>query len=336
MRKLLNDPFAVVDEMVDGIAAAYPEHVALTPSRRGLVARLPASARRTAIATGGGSGHEPAFFGYVGPGLADGAALGNVFASPPASHIAEVARAVDRGGGVLFVYGNYDGDVMNFELASELLEDDGVETLHAVVTDDAASAPPERRAERRGVAGDVFVLKAAGARADEGASLVDVRDAALRVNERTRTIGVALGPCTVPAAGRPTFELADGEMDVGMGIHGEAGLERRTLATADAVADELLALLLDELQPVGGELVSVLVNTLGATPPLEGFVVLRRVLDGLRDRGVPVHRARVGEYVTSLEMAGLSLTLAALDDELRRLIDAPASALFAPALADPW
>jgi dihydroxyacetone kinase-like protein len=336
VRKLLNDPFAVVDEMVDGIAAAFPEHVRLTPSRRGLVARLPSSARRTAVVTGGGSGHEPAFFGYVGPGLADGAALGNVFASPPAAHVAEVARAVDRGEGVLFVYGNYDGDVMNFELASELLEDDGIASLHAVVTDDVASAPHDARARRRGVAGDVFVLKAAGARADEGAALVEVRDAALRANERTRTLGVGLGPCTVPAAGRPTFELADGEMDVGMGIHGEAGLERRALASADDVADELLDLLLDDLQPVAGERISVLVNTLGATPPMEGFVVLRRVLIGLRSRGVPVHRARVGEYVTSLEMAGLSVTLAALDEDLRRLIDAPAFALAAPALADPW
>jgi dihydroxyacetone kinase len=331
VRKLLNDPFAVVDEMVDGLAAMFPEHLSLTASRRGIVARLPASARRTSIVTGGGSGHEPAFFGYVGPGLADGAALGNVFASPPATHIAEVARAVDRGTGVLFVYGNYDGDVMNFELASELLEDDGVASLHAVVSDDVASAPGGR-----GVAGNVFVLKAAGARADEGGSLTDVRDTALRMNDRTRTIGVGLGPCTVPAAGRPTFELADGEMDVGMGIHGEAGLERRPLASADAVADELLDLLLEALQPAAGEHVAVLVNSFGATPAMEGYVVVRRVLAGLRDRGLPTHRARVGEYVTSLEMAGLSVTLAALDADLRALIDAPASPLAAPTLAPPW
>jgi dihydroxyacetone kinase len=182
----------------------------------------------------------------------------------------------------------------------------------------------------------VFVLKAAGARADEGAPLRDVRDSALRANERTRTIGVGLGPSTVPAAGRPTFELADGEMDVGMGIHGEAGLERRALASADEVADELLEILLDDLQPTKEEHVSVLVNTLGATPPMEGFIVLRRAVTGLRDRGIPLHRARVGEFVTSIEMAGLSLTLVALDEELRRLIDAPASALAAPTLAEPW
>lgn len=336
MRKLLNDPFAVVDELADGLAAAFPGQIALTPSRRGVVARTARGRRRVAVVTGGGSGHEPAFFGYVGPGLADGAALGNVFASPPATHIAEVARATERGEGVLFVYGNYDGDVMNFELASELLEEDGIPSLHAVVTDDAASAPRDERVRRRGVAGDVFVLKVAGARADQGAPLAAVRDAAARMNERTCTMGVALGPGTIPAAGTPTFELPEGFMDVGMGVHGEAGLERRPLAPADAVADELVARLLADLEPAHDESVYALVNTLGATTALEGFIVLRRVVAQLGALGVAVHRAKAGEFVTSLEMAGLSVTLAALDDQLRRLIDAPAQALAAPALADPW
>jgi len=336
VRKLLNDPFAVVDELVEGIAASFPAQIELTPSRRGVVARTARARRGIAVVTGGGSGHEPAFFGYVGPGLADGAVLGNVFASPPAAHIAEVARATERGRGVLFVYGNYDGDVMNFELASELLEDSGIRSLHAVVSDDVASAPRDERTRRRGVAGDVFVLKAAGARADEGAPLAAVRDAAMHMNERTCTLGVALGPGTVPAAGTPTFELPEGFMDVGMGVHGEAGLERRPLAPADEVADELVALLLADLEPARSESLYALVNTLGATTALEGFVVLRRVVEQLRARGIAVHRARVGEFVTSLEMAGLSVTLAALDDELRRLIDAPARGLAAPPLADPW
>jgi dihydroxyacetone kinase-like protein len=334
MRKLLNDPFAVVDEMVDGLESAYPRQVAVTSSRRGILTRKRRPGRRVGVVTGGGSGHEPAFFGYVGPGYADGAALGNVFASPSAAPIVEIVERVDSGAGVLLVYGNYEGDVMNFEMASDLLDERGIRTRHLAVCDDVASAPAGLRERRRGVAGDVFVLKAAGARADEGAPLEDVWAAAAHANERTRTVGVGLGPCVVPAAGRPTFELPEGQMDVGMGVHGEAGLSRRPLATADAVADELLDLLLAELEPEGS--VWVLVNTLGATPLLEALVVLRRVTFRLAALGIPVHRCRAGEYVTSLEMAGLSLTLVALDDELRRLLDAPGRALAAPPLDEPW
>jgi len=334
MRKLLNDPFAVVDEMVDGLEAAYRRQIEVTPSRRGVVSRRRVPTRRVGVVTGGGSGHEPAFFGYVGPGYADGAALGNVFASPSATPIVEVAERVDRGQGVLFVYGNYDGDVMNFEMASELLEERGIETRHLQVSDDVASAPSEQRRRRRGVAGGALVLKAAGARADEGASLEEVYAAAAHANERIRTVGVGLGPCIVPAAGRPTFELPEGEMDIGMGVHGEAGLSRRPLATADEVADELLELVLAELRPEEGAW--VLVNSLGATPLMEALVVLRRVAARLDELGIQVHRARAGEYITSLEMAGLSLTLAALDAELRRLLDAPGRALAAPPLDDPW
>ena len=322
--------------MVDGLAAAYADQVEVTRSRRGVVTTARADTRRVGIVTGGGSGHEPAFFGYVGPGFADAAALGNVFASPSATPIVEAAQRVDRGDGVLFVYGNYDGDVMNFEMASELLDERGIRTLHLAVNDDLASAPPHQRERRRGVAGDVFVLKAAGARADEGATLEQVHAAATGANDRTRTIGVGLGPCTVPAAGRPTFDLPEGTMDVGMGVHGEAGIARRALARADEVADELLAMLLAELQPTADERAWTLVNTLGATPLMEGFVVLRRVAYGLHERGIPLHRARVGEYVTSLEMAGLSLTLTAADDELCRLLDAPGRALAAPPLDAPW
>jgi dihydroxyacetone kinase len=223
---------------------------------------------------------------------------------------------------------------MNFEMAEELLAERGIRAMHLAVTDDLASAPSSERWQRRGVAGDVFVLKAAGARADEGASLEEVHAAAAHANERTRTVGVALGPCVVPAAGRPTFELPEGLMDVGMGVHGEAGLSRRELAAADEVADELLGLVLPELQPAGS--VRAIVNTLGATTLMEALVVLRRVALRLRDSGVGLERAHAGEYVTSLEMAGLSLTLLAMDHDLRRLLDAPAQALAAPPLRAPW
>jgi dihydroxyacetone kinase-like protein len=336
VQKLLNDPFAVVDEMLEGVAAAYAPQVDLTPSRRGLIATRRADTRRVSIVMGGGSGHEPAFFGYIGPGFADGAAAGNVFASPPATPIVEVAELVHRDAGVLLLYGNYEGDVMNFEMAGELLAERGVPTHHLRVTDDLASAPPERAEDRRGVAGDVLVLKVAGARADEGASLAEVHAAAAHANARTRTIGIGLGPCTVPAAGRPTFELPDGTMDVGMGVHGEPGIARRPLASANEVADELVDRLLAELEPGNEESVWVLVNTLGATPAMEGYVFLRGVLQHLRRAGASVHRARVGEYITSLEMAGLSLTLMSLDEELRHLVDAPGRALAMPPLDDPW
>jgi phosphoenolpyruvate---glycerone phosphotransferase subunit DhaK len=206
--------------------------------------------------------------------------------------------------------------------------------LQMPVTDDVASAPFSERARRRGVAGGVFVLKAAGARADEGGTLDDVRAAAAHANDRIRTVGVALGPCTVPAAGRPTFDLPQGTMDVGMGIHGEAGLSRRELAPADEVADELLELVLAELQPDGW--VRVLVNTLGATPLMEALVFLRRVARRLDEQKIAIEHTHVGAYVTSLEMAGLSLTVVAVDDELRRLFSGPAAALAAPSLHRPW
>jgi phosphoenolpyruvate---glycerone phosphotransferase subunit DhaK len=336
VRKLINDPFAVVDEMIAGVACAFPSQIELTPSGRGIVSTRRAKERRVGLVVGGGSGHEPAFFGYVGPGLADGAALGNVFASPSARPIVEVAERVHRDAGVLLLYGNYEGDVMNFEMAGELLEERGIPTLHAAVTDDVASAPGSDRARRRGVAGDVFVLKAAGARADEGASLEEVRDAAMHANDRTRTAGVGLGPCTVPAAGRPTFELPEGSMDIGMGVHGEAGLHRRELGSADEVAGTLLDLILDDLPLSAPPSVWVMVNTLGATPLMEAFIVLRSVSKRLDAAGIDLRRSLVGEYITSLEMSGLSVTLIALDDLLARWLDAPATALAMPPLALPW
>ena len=336
MRKLVNDPFAVVDEMVEGVARAFPSQIEVTPSGRGIVATRRAEKRRVGIVFGGGSGHEPAFFGYVGPGLADGAALGNVFASPSARPIVEVAERVNRDAGVLFLYGNYQGDVMNFEMASELLQEHRIATLHAAVTDDVASAPAAAREQRRGVAGDVFVLKAAGARADEGASLDDVHSAAMHANARTRTAGVGLGPCTVPAAGRPTFDLPEGSMDIGMGVHGEAGLRRGELASADEVAGVLLDLVLEDLPLDDSPSVWVLVNTLGATPVMEAYIVLRTVSRRLDTLGLPIARALVGEYITSLEMAGLSVTLASADSELTRLLEAPAQGLATPPLRLPW
>lgn len=329
MRKLINDPFDAVDDMIDGVVIAYGDRLIRTAKGRGLVYRDRSPQRRTGIVVGGGSGHEPAFFGYLGRGLADAVAIGNVFASPAATPAVEVAREIDRGDGVLFLYGNYEGDIMNFDLAGELLADEGIAAQTVLVTDDVVSAPscPE---DRRGVAGDVIVFKAAGARADEGATLDEVAAAARWANERTRSVGVGLGPCTVPTAGRPTFDLPEGEMDIGMGVHGEAGIRRAPLATAAEVADELMTVLLGDLGDVADQPLHVLVNTLGSTPIMEGYIVLKAVAARLAKEGLQLHRALVGEYVTSLEMTGLSLTLTALDDELTRLMDAPSSPLAAP------
>ena len=337
MRKLLNDPFDVVDEMIGGIRVAYPGLVEVTACGRGLVYSGPMADRRAGVIVGGGSGHEPAFFGYLGPGLANAAAIGNVFASPSAEPAIEAAERLATKDGVLFVYGNYGGDVMNFDMAAELLADRGITSRTVTVTDDVSSAPRDQRHRRRGVAGGVVVIKAAGARADEGASLEEVAAVAAHANARTRTMGVSVSPCIVPTAGVPTFELADGEMDVGMGVHGESGMRRAPIAPADAVADELLDLILADGAAESGDPLLVIINTLGATPVMEALIVLRRVAQRLDGLGLQLHRGLVGEYVTSLEMAGLSITVTALDDELRRLIDAPAKPLYAPAIgAGAW
>lgn len=327
MRKLINDPFDAVDHMLGGLVATFPGVVELTPSGRGVVLTR-RRRRRVGVIVGGGSGHEPAFLGYLGPGLADAAAVGNVFASPAATPAVECARAVAGEDGVLFLYGNYEGDIMNFGMATELLADEGIDAHTVLVTDDVVSAGPVT--ERRGVAGDAIVFKAGAARADEGGSGAEVVAAATHANDRTRSVGVGLGPCTVPTAGRPTFELPDGEMDIGMGVHGEVGIRRAQLAPADEVIDELIDVLLTDLPPRADEPVHVLINTLGATPLMEGLIAMRRVAQRLAEEGVAVHRALVGEYVTSLEMAGLSLTFTQLDAELARLLDAPCEPLLAP------
>ncbi|MBS1882648.1 MAG: dihydroxyacetone kinase subunit DhaK [Actinobacteria bacterium] len=333
MRKLVNDPYRAVDEMLEGLLVAHPGAVKATATGRGIVYTGKRAERRTGVIVGGGSGHEPAFFGYLGPGLADAAAVGNVFASPAANPAVEAAREVAGDDGVVFLYGNYEGDIMNFDMAGDLLADEGIVAESVLVTDDVVSAPAARATERRGVAGDVIAFKVAGARADEGASRAEVVAATRHANERTRSVGVGLGPCTVPTAGRPTFDLPDGEMDIGMGVHGEAGIRRDKLRPADEVTDELLDLILADLPPREGEPLLVLVNTLGATPTMEALIVLRRVASRLADEGIRMHRALVGEYVTSLEMTGLSLTVTHVDAELERLLDAPCRPLMAPALA---
>jgi dihydroxyacetone kinase DhaK subunit len=327
MQKILNDPERFVDDMLEGIVAAHPGQLRRS-GPRAIVRTAAPIADKVAIVSGGGSGHLPVFVGYVGQGLLDGAAIGEVFASPSADQMLEVTEAVSAGRGVLYIYGNYGGDVMNFDLAAELADAAGIEVQTILVADDVASAPPERADRRRGIAGMFLLFKVAGAAAAGGASLDEVVAITKRAADGLRTMGVALSPCTIPAAGVPTFSLPEGEMEIGMGIHGEPGVRRGPLEPADRIADELIDTILADRDYAAGSRVAVLVNGLGATPKEELYILYARVAERLAERQLTVHRVWIGEYATSLEMAGASVSIMALDDELAALVDAPVSTPF--------
>ncbi len=330
MKKIINDPFEFVEEVLDGILLAYPWHLKRAEGDARALVRADAPVKgKVGIATGGGSGHIPVFLGYVGPGLCDGVAIGNVFSSPPPDSMLAVTKAVDGGAGVLYLYGNYGGDVMNFDMAAEMADMEGIEVRTVLAHDDVVSAPADQAQRRRAVAGLYFPYKIAGACAAEGADLEAVETAARRAADNTRSMGVALSSCTVPAAGKPTFEIGEDEMELGMGIHGEPGLERSKLKPADEIATAIVERVVADLPFSRGDEVAVLINGLGATPPEELFVVYRKAHALLMDHGLKVHKALVGEYATSMEMAGASISLLKLDDELRRWLDAP---MFSPFL----
>jgi len=323
-KKLINAPENIIAEMIEGMIGAHPDLLRLEgETGRAVVAVDGPRDGKVGIVVGGGSGHEPAFAGYVGRGLADAAAVGNIFASPSPVHIADAARAADGGAGVLLLYGNYTGDVLNFSMAAEELAANGMAVRHVAVADDVASAPIERKSERRGIAGDFFVFKIAGAAADLGEPLTRVEALALAANEATRSMGVALGACSLPQTGRPNFAIGDEDMEIGMGLHGEPGIRRQKLAPADEVTDELMDRLVDELSLTAGDRVAVLVNGLGSTTHIELYLIFRRVKQRLDALGVPIHASWVGEYATSLEMAGASITLMKLDPTLQTLLDHP-------------
>lgn len=324
MKKIINDPFQFVDEVLDGILAAYPWHLKRAEGSDRALVRADAPVKgKVGIATGGGSGHIPVFLGYVGPGLCDGVAIGNVFSSPPPDAMLAVTKAVDGGAGVLYLYGNYGGDVMNFDMAAEMADMEGIAVKTVLAHDDVVSAPVAEAKRRRAVAGLYFAYRVAGACAQEGADLEAVAAAAQRAADNTRSMGVALSPVTVPAAGKPTFTIGEDEMELGMGIHGEPGLERSKLRPADEIASAIMDKVLNDLPFKRGDEVAVLVNGLGATPPEELFVLFRKANQTMGDHGIKVHKALIGEYATSLEMAGASISLLKLDDELKRWVDAP-------------
>ena len=329
MKKILNRPDAYVDEMLDGLCAAHPEAFKRLGDDGRVLARADGAVPgKVGIVTGGGSGHLPVFLGYVGDGLLDACAVGNVFAGPRVDDCQAAARAADGGAGVLQLYGNYGGDRMNFDMAQEFLQIDGLRVESVRVADDVASAPPSEKAKRRGVAGMVFAFKVAGARAAEGGTLAEVTAAARLAADACRTIGVALAPCVVPESGKSSFSIADDKIEFGMGIHGEPGIWRGPMKSADALAQEMLDHLLSELDIGRGSRVAVLVNSLGATPHEELYILYRHVAKVLAARGATPVMPLVGRYATSMEMAGASLTLMPLDGELERLLKAPADCPF--------
>jgi phosphoenolpyruvate---glycerone phosphotransferase subunit DhaK len=326
MKKLINNPTHVVDEMIEGYVKAFPNHVKLLPeNKRSIVTVKETIENKVGVLIGGGSGHEPAFMGYVGDGMADGVAIGNIFASPPPDPILEVTKEIDKGAGVVYIYGNYAGDVMNFGMAAELADlEYGINIGSVLVTDDVASAPKEEKEKRRGIAGEFFVTKAAGAAADKGYKLEDVIRVAKKTNDYTRSMGVGLTPCSLPQTGKPSFELEDNEMEIGLGHHGETGIEKGELQPADAVAERLVKDILGDMPVDKGEKVAVLVNGLGSTTQMELYIMFRKVEQILSEKGIQIHRSFIGNYSTSLEMGGCSVTITKLDDELMEFVDHPA------------
>ncbi|OJF13240.1 dihydroxyacetone kinase subunit DhaK [Couchioplanes caeruleus] len=323
MNKLINDPANVVSDALRGIAAAHPElHV---DHENQIVRRGDAPVRgKVGLVSGGGSGHEPLHAGFVGPGMLDAACAGEVFTSPVPDQIVAATTAVDGGAGVLHVVKNYTGDVMNFEMAAELAEaETGVAVVAVVTDDDVAVQDSLYTAGRRGVGVTVLLEKIAGAAADQGRPLAEVADVARRVNANGRSMGVALTSCTVPAAGKPTFDLPDGQMELGIGIHGEPGRRRVPAAPAAEIAEMLLTPILADLDFTGGSGVIAFVNGMGATPQLELYLMYHEVAEILGKAGITVARSLVGSYITSLDMAGCSVTLLRADDDILRLWDAP-------------
>ena len=322
MKKFINGIDEVEDEMVAGLVKAFPRQVSKLACGRILV-RAERKTGKVALVTGGGSGHEPSFGGYVGFGMLDAAVAGAVYTSPSADQVYEAIRHVATDRGVLLAPMNYTGDIMNFEMAKEMAEAEGIRVEQVVVNDDVAVDNSLYTVGRRGVAGTVLVHKVAGAKAETGADLADVKAVAEKAIANVRTMGVAINPSTIPAAGKPGFVLAEDEMEVGIGIHGEPGVRKEKLRRADEIVDALLERILADLDYAGSE-VAVLVNGSGGTPLMELCIVNNRVHDVLAAKGIGIHRTFVGNYMTSLEQEGFSLTLMKLDNELKSLLDAPA------------
>lgn len=329
MKKFINDPNKVVEESLEGFLEAHQDIVKKLPTSRVVVRKEAPIPGKVGLVTGGGSGHKPAFIGYVGEGLMDAVAVGEIFSSPSAQQVYEAIKAVDSGQGVLCLLGNFSGDIMNFDMAVEMAKDEGIKVDQVIVNDDVASAPLEEMEKRRGVAGEVIAWKLVGAKASQGAALKEVKKTAEKVIFNSRSMGVAHSPCTVPTSGEPTFTLGENEMEIGVGHHGEPGIRRMPIASADETARILTEKVLDDLPFSAGDEVCVMINGLGATPLQELYIAYRKVAQMLKEKNIKIYKSYIGEFFTSLEMGGYSVTLTRLDEELKSLVDVPAkSALF--------
>ncbi|MDN4593863.1 dihydroxyacetone kinase subunit DhaK [Polycladomyces subterraneus] len=327
MKKLINNPEQVVRDMIDGMVLAHPDKLKNLPGTNVLIRAHAPAQGKVALVSGGGSGHEPSHAGYVGVGMLDAAVAGEVFTSPTPDQILEAIKAVDTGKGVLLIIKNYSGDLMNFEMAAELAEAEGIQVAKVVVNDDVAVENSTYTTGRRGIAGTVFVHKIAAALAEKGASLEEVEQVANKVIQHVRSMGVAFTPCTVPAAGKPSFEIGETEMEIGIGIHGEPGTHRTAMASADEIADILLSRIMDDMKLIPGDQVAVMINGLGGTPLMELYILNKKVSQILKNRDISVYDTYVGEYMTAIEMAGCSITLLKLDDQLIELLEAPADTI---------
>ena len=321
MKKIINEPENFVKEMIEGIVAAHSDKIQLlNDDIRVLVRKDNPKRNKVGIVTAGGSGHLPTFLGYVGEGMLDGCAIGNVFASPSSQKMFDMIKACDFGKGVLCLYGNYGGDKMNFSMACELADFEDIKTANVLVKDDVASAPYEKKDTRRGVAGMLYAYKIAGAAADEGFELSEVAEITQHALENIKTMGVALSPCIVPEVGKPTFSIEENKIEIGMGIHGEQGIEVRDMLKADEIADLIFSKINEELALKSEDEVSVTVNGLGATPLEELYIVYNRIYKILKEKNVKIIKPHIGEFATSMEMAGLSITIFKLNEKTKKLL----------------
>ena len=320
MKKIINNPSDFVEETIEGLVISHPDIYSFATDNQRVIKRTFKAKNKVGIVSGGGSGHLPVFTGYVGKGMLDACAVGSVFASPSVDQIASAIRNGDNGNGVLCVLGNYGGDVMNFEMACEIVKDEGIETKTIIVSDDIASASSEEKFKRRGIAGLILAFKIAGATAENGASLEEVFNITSNANSNLRTIGVAVSSCILPEVGKPTFNLDNDEIEIGMGIHGEPGIKREKLKKADILVDDLCEIIFKDFELLSKDKVSIMINSLGATPLEELYIVSKRVNEIFSKLEIDIVKSYVGRYATSLEMAGMSITVLKLNDDLSKAL----------------
>ena len=318
MKKIINDPSNFVEESIQGLIVSHPNIYSFAKDNKSVITRTIKANNKVGIVTGGGSGHLPVFTGYVGEGMLDACAIGSVFASPSVDQIVSAIRNANNGNGVLCIIGNYGGDVMNFEMACEIVAEEGIKTKKLIIADDIASASHEEKLKRRGIAGMIYIFKIAGSLAESGKSIDEVFELASLANENIRTLGVALSPCILPEAGKPTFEISEDEIEIGMGIHGEPGIKREKLRKANPLVDDLCKRLLADIKLQSEEKVSIMINSLGSTPLEELYIISKRVNENFSKLKIKIIKSHVGRYATSMEMAGMSITVLKLNDDLEK------------------